>query len=80
MNKFVSSLQAPVEQSFSGFSIPAVTYVFRDKALYQIFVDCAKTLQEETDPAGDASTRHQHIFLLLDEDCQAVADNTTFQL
>ena len=79
-NKIVSNLQAPVEQRFLGFSVPAVTYVFRDKALYQIFVDCAKTLREETGPAEGASTRHQHIFLLLDEDCQAVADNTTFQL
>ncbi len=78
-NKIVS-ISRPLSNSVLGFSVPAVTYVFRDKALYQIFVDCAKTLREETGPAEGASTRHQHIFLLLDEDCQAVADNTTFQL
>lgn len=41
-HKIISNLQDPVEQRFLGFSVPAVTYVFRDKALYQIFVDCAK--------------------------------------
>lgn len=79
-NEIVSNLQDPVEQRFLNFTIPAVTYVFRDKELYQIFSDCAKTLQEETGPTDGPSTRYQHIFLLLDEDCKAVMDNATFEL
>lgn len=76
----MSNLQDPIEKRFLSFRIPAVTYTFRDRSLYQRFTDCAKTLQDETGPIKDAPVRPKCIFLLLDEECRSVLDNMTFQL
>lgn len=68
-------LQMSIDAFYSAYTVQSTTYVL-DKELYPYFRESAKELQQRINPSGCVQ---KYRLLLLDEECDAVADSYTFE-